>query len=496
MNEIQQIVRRAALRLGWDRANRLIARALLVALGAAFLGILCDKLLFLGAPVFYAIGAVAALCAAAVIVLSIRGWPSRVRAAVTLDERLRLGERISSAVAVADDPSPMARAVVADGRAYARSVPVAKTFPLRLHREYWVVFALAFAAVGLLGMMPQYDLLSREAALRKRAEEKMELQREATRMKRELAKIRKKVERIAPERMDRELKEMEKILGQMELGKVSRADALAKLSELGESLKRQYEHMEEEKLNMSPAMQRQSLSLTKDFADALANKDFAKAAEELKALAQKAAEGKLTPQEKEQLNKELQALAKALGGDPEKLPEALQQLANALNEADAAEAMKMMKEALAQAEKDLKEQGRMAAEVEALKEFANCACKACNNLGNRIVIDDMAGIYNAGEGENGGQGPGGRPPGYGGQMSSAPDNVAFNPGKIKGQMQKGRIIGSYFADGKNLKGEARVEFSAEVEAAEAAAAQAVQSEQVPRAYEGYVREYFEGMKNY
>ena len=191
MNEIQHVVRRAALRLGWDRANRIIGRALLVALGAAVLGILCDKLLFLGAPVFYALGAVAALCAIAAIVLSLRGWPSKDKAAVAVDERLRLGERISSAVAVSDDPSPMARAVVADGRAYARSVPVAKTFPLRLHREYWFVFLLAFAAVGLLGMMPQYDLLSRKDALDRRQDEKRELRQEAARMKQELERVRK-----------------------------------------------------------------------------------------------------------------------------------------------------------------------------------------------------------------------------------------------------------------------------------------------------------------
>lgn len=495
MKDIHQLVHRVSLRLGWDHANKIIARALLVAVGAASLGILCEKLFFIGMPVLYALMGVFAVCVVAVVVLAIRDWPSRRLAALEIDDRLRLGERVSSAIAVADDGSPMAQAVVRDSQAYARSVPVTTTFPMRMHREFWFVFLVAFVAIGLLGLMPQLDLLARRATLEKRQKEQAELQREAQRMRRKIATLRKKIKRPALKRAEGKLKELEKIVGKMERGKISRAEALAKLSELGKSLKEQYKHMEEKKLNYSPAATKQQMKYTKDLAKALEDKDFAKAAEELKALAQKAGSGKMSKQEMEQLNKELQQLAKALGKGT-KLPEALQDMADALNEADMQQLQKKLKEGLAKGEFDLKQAAEMAKELEAMQEFAKIANGAGNQLGNRTIITDTTGIFSPGDERGQGSGMGGPGSGMGGIAPIESENVAFQPGKLKGQMQKGRIVGSYFADGKSLKGEARVEFADEATAAESEAAQALDSEKIPRAYEGYVREYFHGMKNY
>ncbi len=76
-----------------------------------------------------------------------------------------------------------------------------------------------------------------------------------------------------------------------------------------------------------------------------------------------------------------------------------------------------------------------------------------------------------------------------------PADVDFAPTRIKGQMQPGRVVGGFFVNGKDLKGEAKAEYLRTVTAAQAEAAQAMQDQKVPRGYETYVRDYFHGMKS-
>ena len=57
-----------------------------------------------------------------------------------------------------------------------------------------------------------------------------------------------------------------------------------------------------------------------------------------------------------------------------------------------------------------------------------------------------------------------------------------------------RMVGSFFVDGKQLKGEAKIAYSEAVEAAGNEAAEALERERIPRVYEDYVREYFHRMK--
>ena len=489
MKQIEEVVRRAALRMGWNHANWVAGRAICGTVALACLIILADKLIFLGAPAYYVLAAMAGCIAIVAVWLARRAWPSRSQAAMEIDDRLRLGERVSTAMAVAKDPIPMARAVIADTRAYAKAVPVKVTFPMKLHREYWIAFVLAFAALGLL-CLPHYDLLARKHKREVALKEKEEVKREAEGMRTELAKIREDVKQLKDRRVMDHLDELDKVVQNMEKGKLSRADALAKLNELGDALKKEQQALyDKKKFAFSPASRKQGLSLTKDLAKALENKDFARAAKELKALAQKASEGRLSKDEQEKLNKELQALAQQLG-DAKELGEALEKLAAQMKEVDA----EALKKALAQANLELDKLADMEKELAALSQCQGLCQGAGKGLAKKVAITDMAGIYNTGDGRSPGAGMGGPGMGQGGVAPVQPHSVNFQPGKIQGKMRKGRIVGSFFSDGKNLKGEAKVPFVAEAVAAEVEAAAALQNEQVPRAYENYVREYFHDMK--
>ena len=75
--------------------------------------------------------------------------------------------------------------------------------------------------------------------------------------------------------------------------------------------------------------------MTQDVAKALAAKDFAKAGKSLKQLADAAAKGELSPEQKEKLEKELKEIANTLKDDKQ-LSEALDALSKSLSDSDMA----------------------------------------------------------------------------------------------------------------------------------------------------------------
>ncbi|MBI4326456.1 MAG: hypothetical protein HY674_14500, partial [Chloroflexi bacterium] len=72
------------------------------------------------------------------------------------------------------------------------------------------------------------------------------------------------------------------------------------------------------------------------------------------------------------------------------------------------------------------------------------------------------------------------------------DNLA--PTKLKGQMNPGGPMPSITLKGVSIKGLSRVEFKEIATAAQSEAQSAISQEQVPRAYQGAVRDYFDDLK--
>jgi hypothetical protein len=97
-----------------------------------------------------------------------------------------------------------------------------------------------------------------------------------------------------------------------------------------------------------------------------------------------------------------------------------------------------------------------------------------------------------GNGMGGGMGGGGI--GRGGVAQIAPDDSTTTPELIKGKIQPGEIVGNYFIDGKQIKGERRVKFREAVQSAEESAPDAIDKQRMPKQYEGYVKNYFEDMR--
>ncbi|MCA8924170.1 MAG: hypothetical protein KDD82_20340 [Planctomycetes bacterium] len=73
----------------------------------------------------------------------------------------------------------------------------------------------------------------------------------------------------------------------------------------------------------------------------------------------------------------------------------------------------------------------------------------------------------------------------------APDG--FTPHKLQGKVGKGKIVGSYFRQGDQVKGDAQAEFVEVQEAAKAQAAQAMEKTKIPRKMADYVEDYINSL---
>ncbi len=362
MDCLDDAVRRAAWRMGCERTLRILSRAF-IAIGAVLcLYVLAGKLFLLSDLAAWIAGAVGAGILVAAVIISARRWPTRRAAALEMDERLNLGERLSSALAVRSIPGAMTEAVVADARGYARNAPVSEAFPVRLHREAWGVAGAAVLATALAAWMPQFDLLSqREKALREQ-KERQAVQREGEQLREVVQKLREEAKRDHLAEMEGRLEKMEDVVKAMEAGNLKREEAMAKLGDLSEMLRQERAAMPKENASAQALSGRQDLEMTKDVAKALAARDFARAGKSLKQLADAAAKGELSPEQKEKLEKELKEIANSLKDDKQ-LSEALNSLSKALSESD----MANLEKALGDAMSDADQLAEMEAELKMLQ---------------------------------------------------------------------------------------------------------------------------------
>ena len=77
-----------------------------------------------------------------------------------------------------------------------------------------------------------------------------------------------------------------------------------------------------------------------------------------------------------------------------------------------------------------------------------------------------------------------------------PDDLNPNliPDKVRGQMSPGGSMPSITLKGVSIKGQSSVQYQEAVAAAQAEAQSALNQDEVPRAYQGAVRDYFDDLK--
>jgi hypothetical protein len=332
MQDIRTILSMAGRRLAATSFLAALHVAALVAAAIALALAVADRV---GAAPFVAWAwvapglAVAALAAAAL--LWRRRNRSAIHVAVTVDERLALRERLSTALHCAERDDAFARAAVADAVSAARDPRcremVRRYFRVQPPRRWWISPLLAIAAAGVF-MAPQASLFAREVPADDQAMEEAQKTTAAA-----VDVIVKQIEERPELRQELEglVDELAKEAGKPgEFGSPEdlKRDALKKVTEISKKLD---EIVNGEKGKTAKAIEQMMAKLetpadgpAKELAEALAKGDFQAAQKAMQKLADEAKAGQLDPAQKEQLAQQLQAMGDQLG-DLAKKQDALQQ---------------------------------------------------------------------------------------------------------------------------------------------------------------------------
>lgn len=552
MTEIDRVLKRAALRLAAVSFLRLLVMCLTAVAAAMLLMRLGERALAFVIDWTSAWIIAASLGVSVALIWTLFTKPARLEVARRVDAGAALRESLSTAVCVQGRSDPWSRAAVDQAGDAARRVVIRDAIEIPIPRQWWLPPLLAIAFL-VAGFIPQGDLLkllsgraAREAKQTELIEAKAQVQAMNEQLKDALSKIDEKLPAQAedglqpdqpatPQEPDDLRRDQMKKLTTIEerlndLRSSDQAKAMDELKTRLEGLRQPSEGSPQELNAMAQALQRG---------------DLKSASAELSKLMEKAATNKLTDQEKAQMAKTLEGMAKqleklaaeskdlerklaesgldkSLAADPEALSKALEQAKHLTDEqkkqlsqqcqacksaggklGELAKAMQKSasggkgtgKQGAGSGMGDMSEQLsqlEMAESQLAELEMAQNAVKGqLQQLGQSMCEGGAQG--KPGENPQWKNGPRGNSAGRanGGGGRSVEADFELNKQKVKGPNQGGPIIGTEMLEGgEQVRGEAKQAFTDAVTAGEKAATEAIENKQIPREYHEAVKNYF------
>jgi len=543
MDDIARLLRRASRRLLINRFLHALPLGLGLAAVALFLAVVSQRLL--ATPLNWAVAGPAAAIAGVALaaVFALVRQRSEATVARLLDDAADLRQSLSTAVCVSKRDDAWSRAAVEDARGRARRVVLRDVLPWRFPRLWPAPLAAGLALFLAWLFVPQADLFGAAEAAeaqREQREELNEAKAETESIDRELQELLAKAGERRQE-IDQADAERPKPATPDEV----RRAAIRKLTSAAERVEQLRQQGDPAALNKIRDKMRQirqpGLGPANELTSALQRGDFKAASENLRELMDQMAAGDLTPEQRRRLQEQLKNLAEQmdrlaqrrkeleealkraglnpnLAGDPNKAQQAIQQAQNLTPEqrqrlmdmagqaAQSNQRMGQMAQALGQAAQQLQQGGQgaqalgelggqlnalemMEAELEALKAAENFAWGKIDELsqclgGGQGSVFHLWGRRKSSKGL--GAGAGGAP----GQGPESRVETDARKARAPSEYTGGPIIGSAVVQGEAVRGESRAQFAEIVESGGQAAADAIESKQVPREYHDALKHYF------
>ena len=396
MDRIRSIISIARRQLLLAGVLDALAAGMVAAAVVAGLAVLAIKLLP-GAQ--WSNGAFAALAGAALVLatgivyaIRHRATPSEATLALRIDERLRLDERLTSALALERSTDAYARAAVADAveKASDPALParVRAAFPIKLGAHaFWAPALLALAAAAQV-YLPAYEWPAEELPSTPVALTEKQLVEDS------LERVQKEIEgsKALPQDVKDAMKGLAKnadpkVGGEPGESSDERREAIRRMSEVQKKLD---EVRKGESARTNDALKRDLSELkstegeTAKLTESLSKGDFGNARQELAELAKKMESGAMTDAEKDAFKASLENMAKSLENLAEKQQSMKDALEKAGLDAQLANNPEALKRAIEQAQglsDQQRDELRKAAAAaknsqQALKKFAGAAKKA------------------------------------------------------------------------------------------------------------------------
>ncbi len=540
---IQRAIRQARLRWDADLLLNLLGGILAGAGVVLAMMILVERLLAVSTltpPAGWTLAAAGVLCWAGVWLVR---RPTAMQVAIAVDDRLKLRERISTAIAIQGRSEPFAQAAYQETVEKVESIRIPEHFPIRFKRPWGYGIASWAVVLVIFGLVPQYDLLGRLRDERQIDELAQQQQQAETQIRQTTTLVQQAVEQMGKSELQDDLADLKQASAANP--EEMKRQAIRKLGDLSEQIKQMQVGMKPESMEAMETALRQlrpvADAFSQQFEQALAKGNFQKAAEVLAQMQKDLQQSKLSEEQKQQLAKQLGELAKQLQGlaqnksgleksleqmgldkklaqmDPKQMQQALQklgltpeQIQKLLEQAQACQGAgdKLGQLAAAMAAAGANGAGMSGQELENLAAQLN----ALDGIQQQMKLSEatLKQIYAAmsqlgegmcqgqggqspwkeGESKGRGHGSGGPGQGQGGRDSETAGQTGTTSTRVQGPSGQGPAVASWFVKGSQVKGEAKREFGQAVSAGSSAAQEAISDNQIPRKYEEAVKKYF------
>jgi hypothetical protein len=480
--------------------------------------------------------------AATALAAAYAAWraPSKLAAALTLDERFDLRERVTTSLTLApgQEATPAGQALLEDVNQRLRDLDVSSRFPMRVSRQATLVAggaALCAAAAVFLTLF--FPPASNVATASNSKDDAKEPPRNPSTIDQKMNELKKTNQAKPP--TDREKpadlrsleEELDKIASKPRDTKEEVRERIKEMTALEDNMKGREKELADKARSLKQQLQRldqmaqskENEGPAKELQKALAEGKFDKAREQVESLQKRLEKGELSAKEKEQLKEQLQKMKEKLDRlaqqkdkeeelkranlDPETLQRELdnlkkesaklngledlakqmakcQQCLKEGNMEGAAESLskagEQLKE-LAGEESDLKD---LQDQLQRLQDCKSSCCKGCDGDREGEPVDsDMLQ-----DSKSGGPGAGRRPDAKGGPTKSydARARAEFDP--------KGKKIFSGYAPGQNFKKKSSADIAGEIKQASQEASEAIEHQPIPRAARETVKGYYQKMR--
>lgn len=547
MEIIQRQVYAARRRLMMQRFGRTFAWSLFALLLIAAIAAVVPKIWDVGVPgntwlIAWIVGSVTAAFMIAGLVTYLTR-PSLNEAAIEVDQRFELRERLSSTLSLDAEAAEteIGRALIADAEKRAEKISISERFAFQFNRRGLMPLIPVVFLIVMIFIPDATGTNLADASVDKTA------QAEAQQVKTAAEQLKKKLQQQRRRAAAEGLKEAEDLFKNLErqvddINKreaIDRKEALIALNDIKKALEERRDQLG------SPDQMRKALSGMKEMesgpaekvAKALEKGDFAEAKEQVDQLAEKLREGKLTDEEKQQLAKQMEQLQKNVEEAIKKHEQAKQQLQEQIDQAkregrneDAAKmqeklnqmqqmdgqmqqmqkmaegvkaAQEAMKQGDNQAAADAMQQmadqlGEMQAEMEQMEELQDAldqlsqtkeqmGCKSCNGQGCQQCNGNGQGDK-PGEGKGMGKGNGS------GDRPEEENDTNFYDSQVRTQPKQGKAVMSGPAGGENRKGVTRQSVQDAVLEAITEESDPLENQALPRSERQHAEQYFNKLR--
>lgn len=546
MEELHKQVRRAQWRLAMQKFVSAIGWCWFAAAVVALALIVVGKYWPMGVPDWaWGVGAVAAGLVVA-IVWTFAARQRAIGAAIELDRRFALKERVSSTLALTPEQRETAagQALIADAQRRIERIDVNEHFGVAVPRHFLLPLLPGLAALLVALFVPP-------AALENPAEAKPEdpkVQRQIAKstedLKRRLAEKREAAEKQQLPEAEALLKMLEKKAEEFEGKKADRKEAMAQLKDLSRELeaRRQKVDAAEEVKKQLEQLKGIERGPAEKLADAMKKGNLPQAMKELEKLKEQINKAEMGEADKEKLAQQLEQMQKALErmaeardaaqadlqkridqmkqagqdgeaaklqqqlekmlqqmpqmGELDKLAQQMGECARCMRDGDmqnAEQALQQMQAGMQQLQQQLEEMELLDDAIQQLADLRD-GLQPCDACGGKGCAKCGGKGFGQGEGEGDGEGDGlGRGRGQGARPEKETDTSPYDS-QVRQKIGEGAADVMGMVDGPGLRNRTEQQIQADVEAVKEGTTDPLTGRRLPRKHREHSQEYFDSLR--